>query len=132
MTVAGDDEALTWGDETDPTHVDAPTSTEVTEPEAVEGKAASSALLIVYGIFAGAYLLYAIGWIIAVQRNPVSFASLLPEIMYQLGEFLAIASPAIWFAAAFLLTRGRRPAIRILWLLLGALALVPWPLFLTV
>ena len=39
--------------------------------------------------------------------------------MFQLGEFLAIARPALWFVAAFILTRGRKPLVRLLWLLVG-------------
>jgi hypothetical protein len=87
-------------------------------------------LLITYGVLAGIFLIYTIGWVIAVQRlNAVRVASseLLSEIMFQLGEFLAIASPVIWIGAAFLLTRGRKPIVRLLWLLVGLVAVLPWP-----
>jgi hypothetical protein len=47
--------------------------------------------------------------------------------MYQFGEFLAIASPALWFGAVFLLTRGRAPLVTVLWLVIGLVVLVPWP-----
>src|SRR5690606_18037248 len=90
----------------------------------------SSTMLVVYGVFAGAYLLYIVGWIIAVQRDTYSQASLFSEIMYQFGEFLAIASPAIWLGAVLLLTANRRPPARVLWLLLGLLVVAPWPFIL--
>src|SRR5690554_994258 len=90
----------------------------------------SSAMLVVYGIFGGAYLLYIVGWIIAVQRDTFTQASLFSEIMYQFGEFLAIASPAIWLGAVLLLTRDGRVLPRVLWLLVGLLLLAPWPFIL--
>ncbi|MEX1078750.1 MAG: hypothetical protein WED09_06540 [Homoserinimonas sp.] len=124
-----DDEALSWGDEHDPTHVDAPAETQVAA-ERTDAPATSSALLIVYGIFGGAYLLYSIGWIIAVQRDSYVQASLLAEIMYQFGEFLAIASPAVWLGAVLLLTREGRVLTRILWLLVGLVVVAPWPFIL--
>jgi hypothetical protein len=90
-------------------------------------QAPSSALLIIYGILAGAYLIYTIGWIISVfNDNRGPFDDFLTEVMYQVGEYLAIASPALWFATALLLTRGRRPIIRILALILGLLVVIPW------
>jgi hypothetical protein len=126
-----DDDALSWGDETDPTHVDARPAV----PQAATGNASvapttSSTMLVVYGIFGGAYLLYVAGWIIAVQRDTITMPTLFAEIMYQLGEFLAIASPAIWVGAVLLLTGDRRPAVRVLWLLLGLILVAPWPFIL--
>jgi len=124
-----DDEALSWGDETDPTHVDAPPEERMpTEPG--DAPRTSSAMLVVYGIFGGAYLLYIVGWIIAVQRDTFTQASLFSEIMYQFGEFLAIASPAIWLGAVLLLTRDGRVLPRVVWLLVGLLLLAPWPFIL--
>lgn len=129
MTRDPDDEALSWGDETDPTHIDAPAE-ERAPVDASDAPATSSAMLVIYGIFAGAYLLFIVGWIIAVQRDTYTQASLLAEIMYQFGEFLAIASPAIWLGAVLLFTRGGRALTRVLWLLAGLLLLAPWPFIL--
>ncbi len=129
MTRDPDDEALSWGNESDPTHIDAPAE-ERAAVDASDAPATSSTMLVVYGIFAGAYLLFIVGWIIAVQRDTYTQASLLAEIMYQFGEFLAIASPAIWLGAVLLLTRGGRALTRVLWLLAGLLLLAPWPFIL--
>ena len=129
MTRDPDDEALSWGDETDPTHVDAPIGERVPH-DTSDAPATSSTVLVIYGIFGGAYLLYIVGWIIAVQRDSYTQASLFSEIMYQFGEFLAIASPAIWLGAVLLLTREGRVLARVLWLLAGLLLLAPWPFIL--
>jgi hypothetical protein len=130
MDTDPDAEALRWGDETDPTHAAAPL-----HPDAPPGMGASrvaapgngSLLLIGYGVFAGLYLLYTIGWFVAVLRNSLTLPGLVPEIMYQFGEFLAIVAPGVWLGAVIMLTRGRRPLARVLGLALGVLVLVPWP-----
>ena len=44
---------------------------------------------------------------------------------------LAIAAPALWFLASWVLTRGRAAWIRVAVLLAGVVLLVPWP-FVTV
>jgi hypothetical protein len=91
-----------------------------------------SALLVFYGILAGVYLLYMVGWLISIVRNPFSIDNLFAEIVSQFGEFLAIASPLVWFFVALVLTRGRRPSLRVAWLIAGAILLVPWPFVLGV
>ena len=129
---ADDDKALTWDEVSDPTHVAAaePSQVEptpVVEPVATK-PAASSALLVTYGIVAGAYLVYTVGWIVSIfNDNRTAYADILSEIMYQFGEFLAIASPALWFVTVLLLTRGRKPVVRLVWLLLGLAVVIPWP-----
>ena len=126
-----DDDALSWGGETDPTHVDArPAVQQDAIGNASVAPTTSSTMLVVYGIFGGAYLLYVAGWIIAVQRDTITMPTLFAEIMYQLGEFLAIASPAIWVGAVLLLTADRRPPVRVLWLLVGLILVAPWPFIL--
>lgn len=129
-----DDAALAWaGDEKlapEPTKplvdsADAPTETPRGAP-----KAMPAALLVTYGIIAGIYLIYTLGWIISVTRSTVTQIDLLAEIMYQFGQFLAISSPAIWFVTVLYLTRGRKPVVRLLFLVAGLAATVPWPLLL--
>jgi len=48
-------------------------------------------------------------------------------VMYQVGEYLAIASPAIWFLTVLALTRKSKPIVRLLLLVLGVFLLIPWP-----
>lgn len=121
-----DEEALSWAGETDPSHVAAPKA--VVDAAAVRPAAtstANSALLIAFGVFAGVYLLYAIGWGIHAFTHSVPVAGVFPIIMYQFGEFLAIVSPILWAGGVWLLVK--KPVWRLLWLLLGVLLLAPWP-----
>ena len=128
-----DDEALSW-DGVEPDHVAArPAAQQQAHAGVVDepGPAASgSVLLVAYGIFAGIALLYSIGWFVAVQRDTFTQASLFAEIMYQFGEFLAIASPLIWIGSVLLLTRAARPLVRVALLIAGVLLLAPWPFIL--
>lgn len=134
-----DDAALSWaGDETArpaaAPRAAAPSTPAVAAPAAAKPQT-PAALLVSYGILAGAFLLYTFGWVVSVQRyNAITPASSEPlnAIMFGLGEILAMASPALWFVAAFLLTRGRKPIIRLLSLAAGLIAVLPWPFILGV
>jgi hypothetical protein len=122
-----DDEALTWGSETDPTHVDAPVV--AAEPDAPEADdpGMSSALLVTLGVFGGVFLLFTVGWIIGAQRATAPTDNLFFVFMYRLGQLLAILAPASWFVGVLVLGRERRTAVRLLWLLAGLVLLAPWP-----
>ena len=101
------------------------------ERERTVGESQLPALLLVtYGIVGGIHLIYVAGWVVGLQRlNSISVPSsdALTAIMFPLGEALAILSPVAWFAAAFVLTRSRRPIVRLLWLLAGLVVVAPWP-----
>lgn len=136
MTADQDDDALSWAGDTDPTLAATPAKTEPadTKTELIVDPpvkpATSSLQLVTYGIIAGAYLIYTLGWVVSIQRlNAARVVSTeaLNAAMFGLGEILAMASPAIWFGAAFLLTRGRKPIVRLLWVLVGLIAVLPWP-----
>ena len=127
-----EDAALAWaGDEPSVVEPVETSPLQTSSDEPVEARATMPApLLITYGILVGIYLIYTLGWVITVQRlNGVRVASsdALGNIMFQLGEALAMTSPVIWLAAVFLLTRGRKPIVRLLWGLIGLLAVLPWP-----
>ncbi len=132
---ADDDEALTWGGTTDPSH-DAGPATKKAKVDAAPAAAApvtkqgpSSLLLISYGILGGMYLLYTVGWLVVVLNGKLDIPQkdTLHQIMYSVGEYLAIASPALWLLTVLLLTRKRKPLVRLLLLLLGVFLLIPWP-----
>lgn len=127
MAADPDEEALSWSGETDPTHVAAPATRKAAAlPGASDSKPAlSPVLLIVFGILAGVYLLYAVGWGFHAFTHSVPVAGVFPIIMYQLGEFFSIASPFLWAGAVWLLLK--RPVWRLLWLFVGVLLLAPWP-----
>jgi len=144
----GDDEALSWDGESDSSHVAGPKplrekparekparpakpgrASAVADDDQVEADAdprpTSSLLLLAYGIIAGVYALYTVGWATTVLRATGTMTNLFAEIMFQFGEFLAIAAAPLWFASVLYLTRGRRPAQRLIWLLVGLVLLVP-------
>lgn len=140
-----DDDALSWGDDDDPTLVANPriaelvpprrpqTSARADESDADElnerGGQTSSVLLVVYGILAGFYLLYSIGWVTSLQRYTVTAVDPLVSGMSVVGLVLAVLGPALWFFATFAVTRHSRTIVRVGLLAAGALVLVPWPLF---
>lgn len=129
---ADDDEALTWDGTSDPSHVEnpaeKPAAAVADKPAPVEKAGPSSFLLITYGILGGMYLLYTVGWLLSVfNDNRTPFAEPLTEFMYQVGEYLAIGAPALWFVTALVLSRGRKPIVRLLAIIAGLLVVIPWP-----
>jgi hypothetical protein len=130
MATDRDDDALAWAGDEPTTPEPASPRVELVDAPAAVKPSMPAPVLVTYGILAGVYLIYTIGWVITVQRyNAVTPGSVevLSAVMFQLGEFLAIASPALWFAAALLLTRSRKPVVRLLVLLAGVVAVLPWP-----
>jgi hypothetical protein len=132
MTV-DDEKALGWDEVSDPTHVSAASRVEPVEtPERVEPvetakPATSSFLLVSYGILAGAYLLYTVGWVLGIGHVNGTNPDALSKIMGVVTQALAIGAPAIWYAGSFVLTRGRRPIVRLLLLVAGLAATIPLP-----
>ncbi len=143
-----DDDALSWAGDDDPTLVSAATgqptpeasgprendSTETVSDlpdesaEHPSSEGLSSAALISLGVLGGIYLLYSVGWFVGGMRVHnlsgllgIETAVTIPVLV------LAVAAPAIWFTAAYVLTRSSRAWIRFAWLVAGALLLVPWP-----
>jgi hypothetical protein len=131
-----DEEALSWdGPGSDATYVEGPAVKRAVAPPlaaepATEAPVTSSLLLVTYGIVAGAFALYTVGWFTTVQRASVLMVDPLAQFMYELGEALAVAAPPVWFGVVYVLTRDSRPLVRLLWLLLGLVLLVPVPLVL--
>jgi hypothetical protein len=145
----GTDAALTWDGEGDVTHEPAPTrrrpapratpETRATpEPTATPATPAATAtavapsqtsgfVLVTYGILAATYLFYAFGWLTTTTNTIVAMGDPLGDFMFQLGEVLAVASAPVWFGAVLLFTRSRKPIVRLLWLLLGLVVLLPVP-----
>jgi hypothetical protein len=126
MAEANDD-ALSWGGESDPTHVDSG------EPDAGAGPdsaalapGVSSPMLVVYGVFGGIYLLYTVGWLIIAIRGSQTTGVALGDIMQHASTLLAVAAAPAWFIATLSLTPGRRSWLRVVVLVIGVLVLVPW------
>jgi hypothetical protein len=76
--------------------------------------------------FALPYLALAVGWIFAVQLYS-SPSDVFAGILWQFGEFLTMLVAPLWYAATLTLTRQSRPLVRVGWLALGLLVVLPWP-----
>ena len=148
MTGTDDDEALSWAGGRDPSHYETPEpkapkpskepgSTKQPAPskndvasEPQDGDdlppAMSAAVLVSLGILGGIYLLYTVGWFISWQRFLYASADELELIAFHVQQILAILAPALWFTTALWLTRERKPAVRLIWLVFGAIVLIPW------
>ncbi|GAA5149468.1 hypothetical protein GCM10025768_12740 [Microbacterium pseudoresistens] len=87
--------------------------------------------LLSVGIIGGVFLLYTVGWVIGAMNLRPSARFLVSDEMYLPWFWISVAAPALWFLAAWVLTRGRAPWQRILWLVAGVVLLVPWPFVMT-
>lgn len=91
----------------------------------------SATMLLVSGVVGGVYLLYSIGWAIGGLRLKPLANFFVADEMFLPWFVLAVAAPALWFLATWVLTRGCASWVRASLLLLGVVLLVPWP-FVTV
>ena len=99
------------------------------ESEADAARQAGSAELVILGVLGGVYLLYTIGWLIWATTPAPELADPVAQFMYGLGRWLAVAAPALWFGTVLWLAAEHRRA-RLLWLIAGAVLLVPVPFLL--
>ncbi|MFL1999442.1 MULTISPECIES: DNA polymerase III subunit gamma/tau [unclassified Microbacterium] len=98
------------------------------EPEqAAEPAAMGNAALVSIGLIAGAYIFFAIGWVIAGLRLQAVSGLLVDPVMYAAGTWGATLAGPIWFLTAFVLTRRSRTWVRFVALLVGLVLVVPWP-----
>lgn len=87
----------------------------------------SSTSLVALGVLAGVYFLYTLGWLTYATRSASSSGSdVLADTMWNIGLWLAVLAPPLWFVLTFWLVK--RSALRYSVLLLGALILIPIPL----
>jgi hypothetical protein len=128
-----DDAALSWGDAADATHVDAAHNPVAVrdrgerDPEAPE----TSGALVGFGVFGGLYLLYTVAWLLTASTAYVSGVDTVLTLFVEVLRFLAILAPALWFTVVLWAARSSRTRTRLLWMLLGAVVLLPWPFLLT-
>jgi hypothetical protein len=95
-------------------------------PAAARPKTENPVLLAVFG---GLYAVWTVAWVLAIVAAPTQQASsLLDAIMYQFGEFLGIVAAPLWFGVVWWLTTAVRT--RVIFLVAGLVALVPFPLVL--
>lgn len=91
----------------------------------------STGMLLTLGVVGGVYLLYSVGWVVGGLRLKPLANFFVADAMFLPWFVLAIAAPALWFLASWVLTRDKATWIRVGVLLLGVVLLVPWP-FVTV
>jgi hypothetical protein len=129
-----DDDALSWGDERDASHVEGPAPTGRVDDADDDDLPAvmSSASLVGHGVFGGIALLSSVGWLVSRDRFLVSFGGTpvdqVQTALWLLGVGLAIVAPALWFVTTMLLVPQSRASRRLLVFAVGAVALAPWPL----
>ena len=147
-----DDEALTWAGARDPSHYETPeakparparpakakpaTGTDadavakadagIDQDEDDEPAPMSAVVLVCLGILGGIYGLYTVGWFVSWQRLIYVDSDALELAAFRVQQVLTILVPALWFGSTLYFTRGRRSMGRLLWLVVGALLLVPW------
>ncbi|GAA4763718.1 DNA polymerase III subunit gamma/tau [Microbacterium gilvum] len=98
------------------------------EPAPAQGL--GNVALVSLGLLGGVYLFWTIGWVLGTTRLAAwvqSGTDAVADVMFQASMWLAIATPAAWFAAVLVLTRRAATWKRIVLLLAGAVVLVPWP-----
>ncbi|MDM7888901.1 hypothetical protein QUG98_10590 [Curtobacterium sp. RHCJP20] len=128
-----DEDALSWGDANDTTHVDAAHNPVAVpdrggrDPERPE----TSGALIGFGVFGGLYLLYTVAWLLTASTSYVANVDTVLTVFVEVLRFLSIVAPALWFTVVLWAGRGRRTRTRLLWMLLGAAVLFPWPFLMT-
>ena len=118
------DPAFDWGDSTEPSG-SVESSSEVSAK-----KVANPGLLAIFG---GLYAVWSLAWVLGIAQTPTQPASsLLDAIMFEFGEFLAMVASPIWFGVVWWLTTESRVVIRVVWLVVGLVLLVPLSLILPV
>ena len=113
-------------------------ATSVVSTEAGDRTQLSNGALVLLGVVGGLYLLYTWVWFSwanyyaqinsAVAEGSGSIGAVLQQTVF----WAAPLAPALWFIAAFIMCRGSRTRKLALWLLIGALVLLPLPAFVTV
>lgn len=86
----------------------------------------SSVTLVTFGVLAGIFFLYTLGWLTYALRSFTQSSDPLGGFMFNLGLVLAVIAPGLWFGLSFWLFQ--RPSLRYTALVLGALVLIPVPL----
>lgn len=123
----GDEDRLTTGEPESPARRTSKTKEESSDSESTEKTGLSSLALVSMGVFAGIYLLFTVAWLITALRNPTAIADVLGNTMFQLGMWLTVLAPALWFIAVVVIWKNMGVLKQMLWLTVGVVALIPWP-----
>lgn len=94
-----------------------------------------AAALVVLGLIGGVYLLYTFVWFswanyYSVTNSLVAQGSgSLGGVLQQIVFWIAPLAPAMWFVTVLVMARESRLSTRLVWLLVGAIVLLPLPMF---
>lgn len=82
--------------------------------------------IVVLGLLGGIYVLMTLAWgRTALRLTGSDVGGVLDSVMYTVGAWFAVLAPGLWFTLAVWQARGR--AVRLAWLAVGVLLLVPVP-----
>ncbi|WP_449283683.1 hypothetical protein [Leucobacter sp.] len=91
--------------------------------------------LVLLGVFGGLYLLYAWIWLswaryyAGVNAELAAASGSLGAVLQQIVFWAAPLAPLLWFLAVLLLNRGAGTRRMALWIVIGAIVLLPLPVF---
>jgi len=104
---------------------DEPTFDELMHPN--EPVQLPSWALVVFGLFAGVYLLFSVAWLIVALNPPVAISDPFGSFMWVGSLWLATLGGVIWFLGTLALGASRSIAWRMMMLAVGTIVLIPWP-----
>lgn len=114
------------GEKPDSLHDDVdPSFDELVQPDP-PGQTSAGAL-VMYGLFAGVYLLFSVAWLIIALNPPINFFDVVSSFMWVASLWFATLGGLIWFVATFILGRSRGFGWKFMMLLIGVVVLIPWP-----
>lgn len=121
------DEALSWGDELDASHVSAREAERPVAGAPDEPQVMGSGALVAHGVLGGAFLLAAVGWLVSAWRFAYVFETPAMTLLWRLGVGLAVLAPVLWFTASLVLVPAVRVRRRLVVMALGVVVVAPWP-----
>jgi hypothetical protein len=83
--------------------------------------------LIATAVFAAAFLLITVAWLIIALRNPLEIADPLGNVMFIVGLWAAVAAGPLVSGGVIVLAKRLSLARRSVLFVLGILVLMPWP-----
>jgi len=134
-----DDDALTWAGDPDreTTNItwSAPKATKASSPRRlsrprsgrIETATSANVELIATAVFAAAFLLITVAWLISALRNPLEIADPLGNVMFIVGLWAAVLAGPLVCGGVIVLAKRLSLAKRSVLFVLGILVLMPWP-----
>ena len=102
----------------------------MTAPDTEDEQQTPGSVLVLYGVTAGIYLLYAIAWaVVGFRIGSLADAGIFLNVSTIISRVLAVLAPILWFILAVRV--GKRDTFfrKAILLLAGIAFLVPWPFF---